>query len=426
MLGTFVQSVVMITDAAFLSRYSTLSFDASGNGGLIYVTLFMGLIGFGDAAQIIMARRIGQNKTEQINRIIQSAILVILSVALLFFLFTQTLLSDFILNFSKSSELALEQIDYLSIRSLGFFFALFMIVLNSFFLSIGKTWIIMIGSAVFAVSNIILDYLLIFGFGSVEPMGIKGAALASVLSEGIASLTLITILFRSKERIKYQIFLRLEIKFEIIKNLLRIGSPLVFQGMIALSSWTLFFIFIEQMGLHNLTVSQNVRFVYFLAFVPIFGFAATTKTYVAQYMDYTESNIIPKIIKRIQLLSFLFLLLIFHGALLYPEKLIQIINPETAYLTDSAFILRIMFGSILIYGLSSPLFHSISGSGNTRISLAIETLCTIFYVVYSYLTIKVWGWNITAVWSVEYLYFSMMGLLSLTYLKFSSWRKKVY
>ena len=62
MLGTFIQSIVMITDAAFLSRWSTLSFDASGNAGLIYVTLFMGLTGLGDASQIIMARRIGHEK----------------------------------------------------------------------------------------------------------------------------------------------------------------------------------------------------------------------------------------------------------------------------------------------------------------------------------------------------------------------------
>ena len=37
--ASFIQSLVLITDAAFLSRHSTVAFDASGNAGLIYITL---------------------------------------------------------------------------------------------------------------------------------------------------------------------------------------------------------------------------------------------------------------------------------------------------------------------------------------------------------------------------------------------------
>lgn len=426
MLGTFIQSIVMITDAAFLSRWSTLSFDASGNAGLIYVTLFMGLTGLGDASQIIMARRIGQNQRKALNPIFQSALLVIFTVAIIFFIIIQTSVGDILLSVNKSKELAVEQMNFLTYRSFGFFFGILMIVLNAFFLAIGKTWVILISTAFFALSNILLDYLLIFGFWEIEPMGIKGAALASAISEGLTSIVLLIILFNTEERIKYRIFRRFEISKVALKNLLIVGSPLVFQGFIALASWTVFFTFIEQMGLHDLTVSQNVRFVYFLAFVPIFGFAATTKTYIAQYMDVKDAKVIPIIIKRIQLLILVFLLLIFHGALLYPEKLIAIINPNTTYIEDSAHILRIMFGSIIIYGLITPYFHTISGSGNTRTSLTIEIISTCVYILYSYFAIYVWKWNITGVWTVEYLYFSVVGGLSIAYLAFFNWRKKVY
>ena len=63
MVSSFIQSIVLITDASFISRYSTLAFDAVGNGGLIYVTMYMALAGMGDGAQIIIARRIGQENT---------------------------------------------------------------------------------------------------------------------------------------------------------------------------------------------------------------------------------------------------------------------------------------------------------------------------------------------------------------------------
>src|SRR5690554_5812927 len=84
--------------------------------------------------------------------------------------------------------------------------------------------------------------------------------------------------------------------------------PLVIQGFFALATWTVFFTWIEQMSTYDLTVSQNIRAIYFLDFVPIFGFGATTKTYVAQYMDIKDRTVIPKIVRRIQFLIMIFLL----------------------------------------------------------------------------------------------------------------------
>src|SRR5690554_458652 len=301
-----------------------------------------------------------------------------------------------------------------------------MLVLNSFFLANGKTWVILLSTSTFSIANVILDYLLIFGFWNIEPMGVKGAALASIISEGIASLVLIVILFNSKERFRYQVFYRFHITKEALLGLFRIDFPLMIQGFVALSSWTVFFTFIEQMGLYELTVSQNIRFVYFLAFVPIFGFGATTRTYVAQYMDIKDRTVIPKIVRRIQFLIMIFLLLIFHGALLYPAQMIAIINPDPTYIEDSAYILRMVFSSILFFGLSTPYFQTINGSGNTRVTLAIEIICMVLYISYAYLTIKVWNWNIAAVWTVEYLYFISLGLFSILYLYIFNWRKKEY
>lgn len=426
MLGTFIQSIVMITDAAFLSRYSTLSFDASGNAGLIYVTLFMGLTGLGDASQIIMARRIGQNKPKELNAVFQSAFLIIFCFAIVFFLLIQTGAGDLLMSYSKNKALAQEQIDFLTVRSFGFFMGVLMLSLNSFFLATGKTWVIMVSTAFFATSNIILDYLLIFGFWDIAPMGVKGAALASVISEGLTGVVLLILLYNSKERIMYGIFSKFQITLKSLQRLFKVGMPLVIQGFFALATWTVFFIWIEQMSTYDLTVSQNIRSIYFLAFVPIFGFGATTKTYVAQYMDTKDKAVIPKIIRRIQFLTMVFLLLIFHGALLYPEKLISVINPDEAYLADSASILRMVFGSILIFGFTKPYFETINGSGNTRVTLAIEIICMIIYIGYAYLTIKVWNWNIASIWTIEYIYFITLGGLSLLYLSMYNWREKDY
>lgn len=426
MLGTFIQSIVMITDASFLSRYSTVSFDASGNAGLIYITLFMGLTGLGDAGQIVMARRIGQNLKQTVNGFLQSNFITLFFFATIFYFIVQLFVPDMLMSYSKHDAIAKEQISFLSIRSLGFFVAALLLSLNAFFMAIGKTWVIMLSTILFAGTNIVLDKLLIFGFWDIPAMGIEGAALASVIAEAVAAFVLVFILIFNQDRRDFNLFNELNIKIKHVKRLLTVGLPLMIQGFFALATWTVFFTWIEQSSSYDLTVSQNIRVVYFLAFVPIFGFGATTKTYIAQYMDQKERSLIPTTIKRIQVLTILFLLVFFHGAILYPETLISIINPKEAYLEESANVLRLVFGSFLIFGFTTPYFQTINGSGNTRVTLLIEISAIVIYLIFAYVFIKVWNWNILPIWSVEYIYFGTIGLFSILYLRFFDWRKKEY
>ena len=77
MLSGFIQSIISITDAAFLSRYSTLAYNASGIAGLWYITLFMVLIGLSDGAQIGMAQKIGEDDKTGFAAFFQSNIIIL-------------------------------------------------------------------------------------------------------------------------------------------------------------------------------------------------------------------------------------------------------------------------------------------------------------------------------------------------------------
>ena len=121
--STFIQSIVMITDSSFLSRYNTDAFDAAGNAGLIYVTVFIALIGMGDASQILMARRIGQQKDDLLARIFSSTIVSNLILASILFLILQTLLPSLISHYSAHEEIRQGQIEhFLHQKHIKFFF----------------------------------------------------------------------------------------------------------------------------------------------------------------------------------------------------------------------------------------------------------------------------------------------------------------
>ncbi|MCT4562105.1 MAG: MATE family efflux transporter [Crocinitomicaceae bacterium] len=425
LMGTsFLQSVILITDASFLSRYSTLSFDAVGNGGLVYVTLIMCLMGIADGSQILQARRIGQENWKSLKSILQSSYLLAFGIALLLFFLIQGFAREALASYSKNLELASLQADYLEIRSFALFFSFITFCTNAYFYAKGTTWKILVISIFTAVINVGLDYLFIFGFGSFEAMGLKGAAWASTAADASGAIVSIILFLTSKKEFEVSFKLPRNLLQEW-KNLISVSYPIVFQGLIALSTWTLFFTWIEQRSSYDLTVSQNIRSIYFIAFIPVFGFAGTTKTYISQYLGAKKLEELKIIQKRIITLSILFSLTILHGALLYPEKLVSLINPAEQYLDTTGTTLRLIFGSILIYNIGSVLFQTINGSGNTKATFVLEVSAVIIYLVFAYLFVKYWNLDIQYVWFVEYIYFGTLFLGSLLFLRFSKWKEKV-
>ena len=421
MVSGFIQSVVLLTDSAFLSRYSTLAFDAVGNAGLLFITCFMILVGFGDGTQIILARRIGEKKTEQLAYVFTTALLIQSMIAIVLFTILFFIAPNWLVSISEQQDIASLQGDFLSIRSFAFFPSCIFLIVQAYFLAKGKTWPVLFSAILTALSNVLLDYSLIFGNFGLPEMGVKGAALASTCSDliGMTSMGILFVLDREFRLFKLKTFSILS-----AKNILKISSPLMLQGSIALGTWTLFFMMLEQRGVFELTVSQNIRSIYFLAFVPVWGFAGTTKTYVSQYLGSGKSELIPQLQKRIQLLTTLFLIVTFHGAVLYPELLVSWINPEEAYIEKSASILRLISLSIILYGLISVYYQTIQGSGNTFYSMCIELSTVFIYVSACHLFINIFSFDIYWIWTVEYIYFGVIGIMSILYLRNSNWKLK--
>lgn len=421
MLSGFIQSIISITDAAFLGHYSTLAYDASGSAGLWYITLHMVFIGLSDGAQIAMATSVGENNRRGFAAVFQTNFVLLLFAALLLTVLVQLYMPSLMQWMVTNKDLANAEQSFLEIRSYSFWANTVALTIQASYLATGKTSLVMVSSVIVACSNILLDYLMIFGIGPFPVLGLEGAALASTIAEFLGMLFLLSTLLFGQLKSHFPILKGSFIStLQIRKNLI-IGLPLLFQGIVALSIWTVFFIWIEQMGGDNLTISLNIRYIYFLAFIPVWGFAAATKTYIAQYLGAKEYKALPVIQRRIQILTIAFLVVTFHGAVMYPEALISLVNKNSRHIAESAHILRLVSGSIIIYGLGSVYFQTISGSGNTRITFIVECLSTCLYICAAYLFIKVWAWPIYWVWLVEYVYFITMGTVSFAYLKWFNW-----
>jgi multidrug resistance protein, MATE family len=419
MLGTFVQSIVMLTDSAFVARLGPIQFNAVNNAGLIYVSLFMFCKGLADGSQILIARKYGEGNIAEIGRyIIHTQFLQVFLSGLLFVIF-YFFSAYFIRDIVNSHETGTEMIEFLRYRSWGIFFAGMQASLVGFFIGIGKTGIVLISTLVLALGNVLLDYLLIFGHAGLPEMGMAGAPLASSISEMLAFIVILWYFLISTKFELFRSSLWQKLNMPYFTELAKISIPLMLQGFLALSGWLLFFTLIErEMTSHDLEVSSTIRAIYFLAFVPMFGFGSTTRTYVSNLVGAKKMHLIPIVQKRIILLCMFFVVIMFHGAILYPEQYIKIIDNNPAILSDASKVFTLICGSFFFFSIVIVYFNSVAAVGKSNITFLIEVVSIIAYLVFAYLFIVTWRFDVTLIWWVEYIYFGVMGALSYFYFVF--------
>ena len=183
---------------------------------ILAISAFAALVSMGGApkASIFM----GKGDNEQAEKVMGSCtwMLIVLSVVLTAFML---IFGKMILQlFGASEDTISYATDYMNIYCLGTLFTQLTLGLNAFITAQGKTLISMCNVAVGAVTNIVLDAILINGLG----MGVKGAALATVIAQGVSTCFVIHYLVNPKSQLK----LRLKnIRFE--KQLL---LPCIFLG----------------------------------------------------------------------------------------------------------------------------------------------------------------------------------------------------
>ncbi len=425
MLGTFIQNIVMITDAILVNKLGTTAFDAANNAGLFYLVFFMLNRGLGDGSQIQIAKEFGQQNIRSINHTLNNSFFlqfVISTVLITLMLIVQNnLLDKMVMDPAIESDMKL----FLDYRIWGLFFAGFQVSIMAYFIGIGKTRIIIVSTLLLALTNIFLDFGLIFGNFGLPEMGIAGAALASTIAEGVTLLFLVLFLLNSTSLKTFGLDLGRKIITYKSKLLLKLSWPLMLSGFLSIATWFVFFSFIEQRNAFDLEVSHVVRNLFFISFIPIFGFASSTRTYVAYFHGRNEMDSIRDAQKKLLFLSILFYSLIFHGALFYPELMVNIITDRPDVIAKSASILQLIFGSMLLFSIVVVFYNSVSAIGKTIHTLIIEFISILIYLITSYYIIVVWQWDIFEVWAIEYLYFGIIGILSIGYLYYFNQKHKI-
>jgi len=425
MLSLVAQNIVNVTDTAFLGRVGEIELGASAIGGLLYTTIFMVAFGFTTGVQILVARRNGEKNYLAIGRIFDNSFyflgitsLVITSVVILFgpALLKPFMASDAVFNASST---------YLVYRVPGLFFAASGLLFRSFYTGIAFTKYLSVSSAIMAGVNVVLDYAMIFGHWGFPQMGIQGAAIASAISEVCALLFFIIITWHNTRLKQYVLFKWIKPDFEIIKSTLGISVFVMFQYVLSLGSWFVFFMFIEKMGERSLAVSNIIRSLYLLLMIPGWALCSVTNTLVSNALGEGKPDHVLPIIKKILKFSLVAMAITVAVAALLPREAISIYTNDASLIEATVPSYYIILAATFLFMAMSILFNGVLGTANTKFALGIEVITLIFYLTSAWLFAVKLHLQIEYVWTAEFVYSSSIGILSYWYLKKGNWRNKV-
>lgn len=230
-ISMVIQACYNVVDTYFVSM--------TGEKALTAITLIFPIqmlqiaVGVGTAIGVnsLIARRLGARRYEDADRAASEGIKLSVINWLVFVVIGVFFAKPFVVAFTTDGDIIHQGATYLTIISVGCLFVMIQISCEKILQATGNMVMPMLTNIIGAVANIILDPVLIFGFGSFPKMGIAGAAVATVIGQAIAMSVVVIILFRKQEIITINLHERFD--KETLKDIYVVGGPSIIIQAIA-------------------------------------------------------------------------------------------------------------------------------------------------------------------------------------------------
>ena len=213
-----------VVDRIYIARIPDVGTTALGAVGLCFpviviITAFSNLFGTGGAPLFSIAR--GKGDREEASQIMNTSFTMLCWCAVMLMLFGLIFARPILRIFGASDEALPYAYPYMMIYLLGTVASMIATGMNPFINSQGYSTVGMLSVALGAVTNLILDPIFIFVFG----FGIKGAAIATILSQFLSAAFVVNFLHNKAEyRVKLLKFRELADSLTLLKNIVSLGT----------------------------------------------------------------------------------------------------------------------------------------------------------------------------------------------------------
>lgn len=421
MIGSAAQNVITLTDGIFLGRVGEVELGAIGFVGVFYLIIAAIGYGFSKGGQIMIARRMGEGKPEEVGNIAQAMFLFELTLAIGMFLFLRYLADDFLWQFVDSEIIYTKSLEYLDYRSYGVFFSYMGVAIISLYTGISRTTFLVFDTLLLGIVNIVLNYGLIFGDFGLPRMGIAGAGLASTIAEVVAFIAFVTYMLWDKKMRPFKLFKLPKFDLELMRQQANLSMPVVAQAIIGLGSSFVFFSIVENLGERELAITNLVRMTYLTLSIPVWGICSGIHTIVSNYIGSGKRQGVIPITRKTMNLSLVITVLILIPVLMFPGQILGIGTDDLLLIEAAKPTLYVLGGIMIFFSISSVYFNGLVGTGATHLGLRLQACCVLVYIGLIYLVVEVLEGGLEMAWATEIVYWTLIGVLSVYYLRSQKW-----
>ncbi len=424
LLALLAQNVINVTDTAFLGHVGEVELGASAMGGLLYICIFTVAFGFSTGSQILIARRNGEGRYKDVGPVMMQGCMFLLLMAAVLFGLCQWSAPRIVRMLISSDAIYEGTLEFLHWRMFGFFFSFVNVMFRALYVGITRTKVLTVNAIVMALVNVFLDYALIFGHFGLPEMGLKGAAIASVLAEAASTLFCIIYTWVCIDLKKYGLNQLPYPDINLLGRILGISCFTMVQYFLSMATWFVFFLAIERLGQRELAIANIVRSIYIVILIPVQALSTTANTLVSNLIGAGGIDHVMSLMKRISKVSFFVVMICVVLLVVMPQVFLSIYSGDTALQVESIPSLYVIGGAMLIASVANIYFNGISGTGNTQAALYLETATLVVYAVYVCWVGLILKAPVAVCFTTEVLYYGLLLLTSIIYLKKANWQNK--
>ncbi len=419
-----IPQINMLTNSIFLGHNGTEALGNAGITGVYYLIFAVAGHGLNNAMQSVFSRYAGSDDTAAFKTVLSQGIRISLQIAAAGILFTW-FIAPFIFEQVADPEAYPQEMSFLRIRIFGLPFLYLFQMGNAFLVASLNSRLLITGFLVEAGLNILFDYLLIFGKWGFPEMGFNGAAVASVIAEVAGFLTVFAVLAKTGLKKEYNLLKSFAYNKEKSKQILTIATPLVFQFVISVTTWLVFFFLIESRHDENAkAISNTMRNIFGLTGVFVWAFAGTTNAMVSNLMGQRKEEKVILVITKIMLLSIAFCCVTCLLINIFPYQFFKLFGQGSEFVTEAIPVLRVVSVALLFMSIANIWLNGVTGTGKTKANLIIEIVAIIVYLGYSWYFMKVNYISLAMAWSNELVYWTTIFIMSFAFLKSGMWKTK--
>jgi putative MATE family efflux protein len=371
-MANILHTAYQLIDTFWLGRLGANAVAAvSISFPILFLILSIGA-GLTLAGTVIVANHKGAENQVEVNYSSSQTVLVIFFISILLAVIGYFSAAPLMKLVGAGPEILNDSVRYFKFSSFGFVFLFMFFVFQSLMRGIGNVMLPMYIVLSTVLLNLVLDPLFIFGWGNIPGYGVAGAAVASVITQGISAFIGIGILIRGKKGIQIK-WKHMRFDFTWVKRMFKLGVPSSLEQSSRAAAMTVMVMLVTSFGSEVVAAYGIGARVLSLIVVPALGFAMATTTLVGQNIGAGKLKRANKIGDLSNKIAFFGLTGIGMLLFVFAEPITRFFVPnDEQVIQDGALFIKIMAPSFGLLGVQQVLNGVFNGAGFTSASLLIS------------------------------------------------------